>query len=244
LQTQFNTKNYYKRLMNIFINDRLVKIITDKYATELAYSEYYDKVQDIRLNPLKPEKITGHTLLLNADAKSIERLFSFLNTKHYTEFNSITLAVKDKDKTIEQVENFYTIIKAAGGVVEKDDSILLIHRLGKWDLPKGKLEKNESSKIAAIREVFEETGVKAKLDFKICTTWHTYSLNGKGILKRTKWYKMTCISDTNMKPQHEEDIEHLEWLSTKKVENAMANSYTSIRFVLRQYFSLEKEELF
>jgi 8-oxo-dGTP pyrophosphatase MutT (NUDIX family) len=230
--------------MNIFINDRLVKIITDKYAKELAYSEYYDKVQDIRIAPLKPEKITGHTLLLNADPKSIERLFAFLNTKHYTDFNSITIAVKDKEKTIEQVESYYTIIKAAGGVVEKDDTILLIHRLGKWDLPKGKLEKNESSKVAAVREVLEETGVKAKLVSKVCTTWHTYSLNGKGILKRTKWYKMDCIDDSGMKPQHEEDIEHLEWLNTKKVENAMANSYTSIRFVLRQFFSLEDEALF
>jgi 8-oxo-(d)GTP phosphatase len=222
--------------MNIFINDRLVKIITDKYATELAYSEYYDRVQDIRITPLKPEKISGHTLLLNSDAKSIERLFSFLNTKHFTEFNSITIAVKDKEKTISQVESYYTIIKAAGGIVEKGDTILLIHRLGKWDLPKGKLEKNETSKIAAVREIFEETGVKAKLSNKICTTWHTYSVNGKGILKRTKWYKMISKDDSGMKPQKEEDIEHLEWMNTKKVENAMANTYSSIRFVMKQYF--------
>lgn len=223
--------------MNIFINDRLVKIISDKYATELAYSEYYDKVLDIRLNPLKPEKIIGHTLLLNTDPKTIDRLFSFLNKEHFTGFNSITIAVKDKEKTIEQVEKMYTIIKAAGGIVEKDGAILLIHRLGKWDLPKGKLEKNERSKTAAIREILEETGVKASLNDKICTTWHTYSMNGKGILKRTKWYRMTCKDDLGMKPQHEEDIEHLEWMPAKKVENAMANTYSSIRFVLKQYFS-------
>jgi 8-oxo-dGTP pyrophosphatase MutT (NUDIX family) len=222
--------------MNIFINDRLVKIISDKYAVELAYSEYYDKVLDIRLNPLKPEKINGHTLLLNADPKTIDRLFSFLNKEHYTDFNSITIAVKDKEKTIAQVEKMYTIIKAAGGIVEKNDSILLIHRLGKWDLPKGKLEKNERSKTAAVREILEETGVVAKLGDKICTTWHTYSMNGKGILKRTKWYTMTCLDDAGMKPQHEEDIEHLEWMPAKKVENAMANTYSSIRFVLKQYF--------
>lgn len=228
--------------MNIFINDRLVKIISDKYAVELAYSEYYDKVLDIRLNPLKPEKIAGHTLLLNTDSKTIDRLFSFLNKSHYHEFNSITIAVKDKEKTIDQVEKLYTIIKAAGGIVEKEDSILLIHRLGKWDLPKGKLEKNESSKAAAVREILEETGVKAKLGDKICTTWHTYSMNGKGILKRTKWYKMTCKDDSGLKPQKEEDIEHLEWMPAKKVENAMANTYSSIRFVLKQYFS-DKEPL-
>jgi 8-oxo-(d)GTP phosphatase len=222
--------------MNLFINDRLVKIISANFATELAYSEYFDKVIDLRLAPLKPEKLEGHSLLLNMDAKSIDRLFKFLNTSHYHEFNSITIAVKDKEKVITQIEKLYTIIKAAGGIVRKADEILLIHRLDKWDLPKGKLEKNENSKEAAVREVLEETGVKAKLVAKLCTTWHTYSLNDKRILKRTKWYTMDLIDDTNMKAQKEEDIEHLEWMPMKKVENAMANSYSSIRFVLKQYF--------
>jgi 8-oxo-(d)GTP phosphatase len=227
--------------MNIFINDRLVKIITDKYATELAYSEYYDKVHDVRIAPLKHEKITGHTLLLNADTKTLERLFGFLNKNHYTNFNTLTIAVKDKEKAIDTVESLYSIVKAAGGVVRRGEEILLIHRLDKWDLPKGKLEKNEKSREAAVREVHEECGVRARLHGKLCTTWHTYTENGKGILKRTKWYTMDLLDASAMKPQKEEDIEHLEWMTAKKVENAMANTYTSIRFVLKQFYNQETE---
>lgn len=223
--------------MNIFINDRLVKIISDKYATELAYSEYYDLVHVVRMAALKTDKITGHTLLLNADNKTLERLFGFLNKSHYTDFNTLTIAVKDKEKAIDTVEGMYTIVKAAGGIVRRGEEILLIHRLNKWDLPKGKLEKNEKSSTAAVREVYEECGVKAKLQKKLCTTWHTYTENGKGILKRTKWYTMDLLDASGMKPQKEEDIEHLEWMTAKKVENAMANSYTSIRFVIKQYYN-------
>ena len=55
---------------------------------------------------------------------------------------------------------------------------------------------------------------------------------------------MILRDDSKMAPQHEEDIEHLDWLNKKKAENAMANSYTSIRFVLHQYFETEKKEIF
>jgi 8-oxo-(d)GTP phosphatase len=226
--------------MHIFINDCLVNIISDKVAADLAYSEHYDKVVDIKISPLKFEKITGHTLVLNIDEKNIEKLLVFLHKNEKISFHSITLSVKNIEAIIDYVESFYTIIKAAGGVVVKDDKILLIHRLAKWDLPKGKLDKGEKSKIAALREVEEECGVTARLDTKICTTWHTYVQGNKKILKRTKWYKMHLIDDSKMEPQKEEDIDHLEWMTAKKVENAMANSYSSIRFVLEQYFEMEK----
>ena len=43
-------------------------------------------------------------------------------------------------------------IEAAGGVVLNDtNEILLIYRLDKWDLPKGKLEKGEEPNEAAIK---------------------------------------------------------------------------------------------
>ncbi len=40
------------------------------------------------------------------------------------------------------------------------DEILMIFRRGKWDLPKGKLDKGESLEACALREVEEETGLK------------------------------------------------------------------------------------
>jgi 8-oxo-dGTP pyrophosphatase MutT (NUDIX family) len=225
--------------MNIFINDKLIKIISFGHATDLAYTSYFDLVLDLRLAPLKTEKIQGHCLLLNADLKSVDRLFDFLEKNPKANFLSISVSSKNHTELIEHIENMYTIIKAAGGIVEKGEQILLIHRLGKWDLPKGKLEKNEKSKLAAVREVEEECGVKAVLKEKICTTWHTYKLNEKKILKKTKWYSMTLQDDSNMAPQTEEDIDQIEWMDAKRAENAMANSYSSIRFVLDYYNSIK-----
>ena len=50
---------------------------------------------------------------------------------------------------------------AAGGVVkDAEGHVLWIQRNGKWDLPKGKLERGESLEEAVIREVFEETGIR------------------------------------------------------------------------------------
>ena len=37
----------------------------------------------------------------------------------------------------------FKLVEAAGGVVLKENKLLFIHRLGKWDLPKGKMEGEE-----------------------------------------------------------------------------------------------------
>jgi hypothetical protein len=54
----------------------------------------------------------------------------------------------------------YTIIQAGGGLVYNDaGDIMMIFRRGKWDLPKGKLDKGETIDECALREVGEETGI-------------------------------------------------------------------------------------
>lgn len=91
------------------------------------------------------------------------------------------------------------MIEAAGGIViNKDDKILFIYRLGKWDLPKGKLEPNEKLDEAALREVEEETGLKELvLENFVNTTFHIYKEKKDGkeirILKATHWFKMKYI---------------------------------------------------
>ena len=74
----------------------------------------------------------------------------------------------------------YDIIYAAGGVVYKDDSLLMIFRNNKWDLPKGKRELNESEQDCALREVEEECGIS---DLSIVRflkyTYHTYYIKEK-----------------------------------------------------------------
>lgn len=61
------------------------------------------------------------------------------------------------------------LVRAAGGVVWRPGAdtteVLVVHRekYDDWSLPKGKLDPGESWEQAAIREVFEETGVVAVL---------------------------------------------------------------------------------
>lgn len=222
--------------MLLFIDDKPVRVISSKKAKSLTTTEF-DKFIDAKLEPVRQELLEGHVLIINVLLPTVSRLFAILKDVELPYFQSITLVSEDKDFIEEQIKAQYKVIKAAGGVVRNQEGkLLLMFRLKKWDLPKGKLDKGESSKIAAVREVEEECGVSVTLDKKICTTFHTYTYKNEHILKQTKWYTMDLVSDKNMKPQVEEDIEKLEWMDKKQVHTAMINSYSSIRFVIRQYF--------
>ena len=56
------------------------------------------------------------------------------------------------------------MIMAAGGILEREGEILLVKRAryNDWSLPKGKLDRGETPLRAALREVREETGYRAK----------------------------------------------------------------------------------
>ncbi|MEP7127957.1 MAG: NUDIX domain-containing protein, partial [Chitinophagales bacterium] len=115
------------------------------------------------------------------------------------------LIVHDSSVTLEKTFfSSYKLIYAAGGAVINDEAkLLMIFRKGKWDLPKGKVDRGETIRRAALREVEEETGVS---DLKILgpikflnqkqdCTYHTYELNGSQILKGTYWFKMRSIEN-------------------------------------------------
>ena len=141
--------------------------------------------------------------------------------------------VKNYDKTIEELKEKFKVIHAAGGIVSKKEELLFIKRLGKWDLPKGKVEKGEDVADAAQREVEEECGVETTLGEKIGETWHTYQFKGKNVLKCTHWYEMQCSNDQALAPQVEEDIEEVIWLDQSKVEEKiLPNTYQTIRDIL------------
>ncbi len=56
-------------------------------------------------------------------------------------------------------------VQAAGAVVLRKDSVLLVHRprYDDWSFPKGKLDRGELAPVAAVREVLEESGVRIRL---------------------------------------------------------------------------------
>lgn len=131
----------------------------------------------------------------------------------------------------------FTPIEAAGGIVENDKKeLLFIFRLGKWDLPKGKVEKGEDIEATAEREVEEETGVThLKMKKKVGETYHTYNAFGKHFIKTTHWFYMTCPSKQEVKPQTEEDIAEVKWVKLKDIKEPLENTYPSIKDILKTF---------
>lgn len=231
--------------MIVFINDRPIRLVGPKAAALFTKPDLsgfdptirpvisdFDQIVDARLDILKEDALQGHLLVLNTTPATIERLLSLLQKSSGSRLLSITLGCLDKSDCEAAIKKPFKIIKAAGGVVFKGNKMLLMFRRGVWDLPKGKLDDGESSRQGAAREVEEETGVRVAVGERICTTWHTYTLNGSRILKRTKWYRMSVIDDSRMAPQAEEDIEKLAWLDQKQAKLALTNSFSSIRYVI------------
>jgi ADP-ribose pyrophosphatase YjhB (NUDIX family) len=129
-------------------------------------------------------------------------------------------------------------VEAAGGIVQNEKKeILFIFRRGKWDLPKGKMEKKELAEECAQREITEETGVSGLvLKKKVGETYHTYDEYGKHILKISHWFYYTCLKDQQLIPQTEEDITETRWIKTKDIKEPMSNSYENIKAILRCFF--------
>lgn len=217
--------------MIIFFDDRPFRIVR---TNELSAAETssFDHIVDLRLEKLQKSMFAGHVLFLNATATTAIQAISIIEKELPKEMLSVTVATREKADVEDKVKNLYKVIKAAGGVVVKGDKWLFMFRRKKWDLPKGKLDKGENSKKAAVREIEEETGVKALVRDKICTTWHTYTMNNNRILKRTKWYLFDCIDDSAMQPQAEEQIEKLEWYTPTEAKGILINSFSSIRYVV------------
>jgi len=144
----------------------------------------------------------------------------------------------DMDQLKKEFFKHFTLVEAAGGIVQNEKKeLLFIHRLGKWDLPKGKIEKKETPDAAALREVTEETGVsQLTLKKKIGETYHTYNSFGKHFLKTTHWYYMTASGNEALVPQTEEQIDTLKWVKTKDIKEPMNDTYPSIRDVMRRFF--------
>ncbi len=217
--------------MNLFINNVVLHLLRRKATLETTH---FDEIflQFPEENAFAMMK--GKVLVRNAD-KDLEKAMLLLRQHTFTEPLTLVLQVDEYKKAKNSVKSMFKIVKAAGGIVEKGEQILMIYRLGKWDLPKGKLEKGESMEIAAVREVEEECGVQVMRHQKIATTWHNYTMNGKAILKKTKWYRMTLLDERNMQPQTEEDIERVQWMTENEVSESMTNSYLSIAFVIGKY---------
>lgn len=125
------------------------------------------------------------------------------------------------------------VVQAGGGLVRNDrDEVLFIYRNGKWDLPKGKRESNESLEHCAMREVEEETGIQGlEMVGLLDVTYHIFNRGGKMKLKETHWFEMKSNYQGTFKPEVKEDITKVRWKSEKKLRKALTKSYANIRLL-------------
>ena len=189
------------------------------------------------------QKPINFTTVLGKNTKNTPLFFI-----KYANANSITKALKDKtvtevylyhsnpDKFEKHFFRTFPFVEAAGGLVQHQDGrFLFIYRNNKWDLPKGKIEKNETLIKAAKREVSEETGV-TDLEVKrpLPITYHIYNDNGKFKVKKTYWFFMMSKFNGSLLPQFEENIKMAVWKGINEIPKLMENAYENIKIILKE----------
>lgn len=141
---------------------------------------------------------------------------------------------RDVKKLLDDFISLFWYLEAAGGLVmNREGQRLFIYRFGRWDLPKGKIEKGESPAEAAMREVEEETGITGhKMISELPSTFHIYEHKGKKVLKRTYWYAMQYEGNEILTPQTEEEILAVEWLGPDRYNHVLSSTYASLHDLL------------
>ena len=182
--------------------------------------------------------ILHHPDAVFVDEVSPRAIKSLLHEIKKEEFHAGVLWYRDLDQLKKAFFKNFTLVEAAGGIVQNTDKdILFIFRLGKWDLPKGKMEKGEEAGSCAKREVTEETGIAGlTLKKKIGDTWHSYDQFGKHFLKRTQWFYFTCTAKQQPHPQEAENITDAKWIKTKDIKEPVKNTYPGIKEILSSFF--------
>ena len=152
-----------------------------------------------------------------------------INELHEGSLNICFVYAQDCSAAWLDLQNSLTTKHAAGGLVSQNKKYLFIYRNNKWDLPKGKLEPNESIEACAVREVQEECGInQLKIVKKLHKTYHIYENKEVKILKITQWYLMHCEDNANLVPQKDEGIEQVVWKDDQEIKLALKNTYANI----------------
>ncbi|MBN9285805.1 MULTISPECIES: NUDIX domain-containing protein [Flavobacterium] len=141
----------------------------------------------------------------------------------------------DEKEILKKLKEKIPVVKAGGGLVyNRKGEVLFIFRNGKWDLPKGGIEKKEEIEQTAMREVEEETGVDGlKITQKLQKTYHVFKRNGRYKLKVTHWFEMKTNFEGIPQGQIEEGIEKVAWLKPDEVKEALTNSYENIKLLFQ-----------
>ncbi len=205
--------------IKIYFNDTPLFLCNEIDATIAPYTHHDDAVLI--------DELDGHTIKTMIHEMQLEKVHAGIFI--HPNLEELKTAFYKK----------FTIIKAGGGLVRNEhNEMLLIHRRGKWDLPKGKLDKGETIEACAIREVEEETGLQnVQLLSPLLVTYHTYHEGTKFILKESYWYTMQVSGKQQLIPQTEEDINAIKWVDEAAIEPYLNDSFPSVVDVLKASLS-------
>ena len=203
----------------IYLNDKFIEVI----ETELHPS------QDQLIKTYKD---------FNPDESSVKRLKEeFLASANKY---SISVEVPSFKEFFKAFRKQFHYIEAAGGFIEKENLFLFIHRHGRWDLPKGKLEKKETVTNAAVRECEEECGIRNLMIQKpLSSTFHIYAYKNGFAVKQTFWFYMTTNFPGDLVPQTEESIDQVKWFTRDQIiETVLNDTYYTISDVVKEALEL------
>ncbi|MFP4149994.1 MAG: NUDIX hydrolase [Nitriliruptoraceae bacterium] len=116
-------------------------------------------------------------------------------------------------------------VEGAGGVVLRPGpdgpQVLVVHRVryDDWSLPKGKLDPGEDHVTAALREVLEETGVRAEVAGPELSQF-VYPVNAG--LKRVRWYPMRPRDGDPAERPPDREVDRARWLAATTAQAVLS----------------------
>ena len=206
-------------------------LVSFTFMTVQNYKIFVNNVQII-ITQKKPESNSNKI----KEVKQVDELINLIFSGIPSSIKTVYFISNDIKNDFKKFKSKFKIIKAAGGVVlNENHQLLLIKRLGKWDLPKGKIEKGEDTRLAALREVHEECGINfIGIRNKNCTTYHMYILKGQWVIKVTHWFDMIAWGDSPLDPQLEEDITEVRWVDKSFIEAEDFNTYDTLKDIFKE----------
>ncbi len=196
------------------------------------------KIYFIDLNNFKPSNCVS--VVFQNKKQIIEVLHHF----EHSESKELQIIVNNNDGFDKFLYNF-RIVEAAGGLVKNtNNDYLMIYRLGKWDLPKGKIEAGEKIAETAIREVEEECNIfQLKIIQELIPTLHFYKIKNEYVIKKSYWYEMTTESTEIPQPQTVEHIDKAVWCNISQLSENLKNAYISIQDLFEYYAKIKNIEI-
>lgn len=204
-------------MYKVFFNEKLI-VITRQ-----------DNITLFKTRPVFVENCVTHEL-----AKLFEDFFQ-------SSLCELVLVHPDPQAFFPFFQSVFTFVRAAGGVVLRNDRLLFIFKNGKWDLPKGKADAGETIENTAIREVQEECGINdLTITKKLLSTYHIYkspytASSGEYFLKKTVWFEMKYSGNSSGVPQSDEGITEVRWLGRDELHLVRDNTHENIKQIISLY---------